>query len=54
MMDWLSDFIAKFQDYPEIQDLKSKKIHGKLEINFTDGMPINYNLNTHRRAKAQP
>lgn len=49
--DWLNDFIVKL-DYPEIKKLKENKFHGKLEINFTDGIPANYNMTMNRKAKS--
>ena len=50
MIDWLKEFEIKFGHYKEIQKLKEDKFHGFLQINFCDGIPINYNLNLHRRA----
>jgi len=50
MMDWLHDFEVKFKDYQELQVLKKEKYHGSLMINFSDGVPQNYNFTIHRRA----
>ena len=49
-MDWLTDFQTKFKDYPELQNLRQSKFHGSIEINFCDGVSMNYNYNLHRRA----
>ncbi len=48
--DWLPEFEKKFGHYEEIQNLKEKKFHGSLMLNFMDGELQNYNLNIHRRA----
>lgn len=48
--DWINDFSQKLGHYEEIQNLKEKKFHGSLQINFMDGEIMNYNLNIHRRA----
>ena len=50
MIDWWQDFENKLGHYKEIQNLKDKQFHGKLEINFMAGEIQNYNLTTHRRA----
>jgi len=48
-MDWINDFIKAFSNYFEIKFLKADKFHGKLEINFSDGVAQSYNLVIHRR-----
>jgi len=53
MMDWINDFMERFKNYPEIQQLRADKLHGKLEINFSDGISMNYNLSRHRRADSE-
>ena len=50
-MDWVISFVERFQKFEEIQNLKIKKFHGSLTINFSDGVPINYNLLIHRRGE---
>lgn len=47
-MDWIKDFVAKYGDDTEVNSLKKRKLHGYLQINFTDGMPINCNLHINR------
>ena len=49
-MDWLNDFAVNFKDCKEIQFLKNDRFHGALEINFCDGIPMNYNFKLHRKA----
>jgi len=49
MIDWLEDFYNRFKIFKEIQTLKADKFHGKLEINFSDGVAQSYNLVIHRR-----
>ena len=49
-MDWLNDFILKFQDYPELKKLKETKFHGAITINFCEGVPQNMDYKLHRRA----
>ena len=50
-MDWLTDFSQYFNGHSELQTLKKDKFHGKLEINFSDGVPMNCNLTKHMRQK---
>ena len=49
-MDWILDFQKRFEQYPEIRNLKSTQFHGAVEINFCAGVPQNYNIKQHRRA----
>ena len=48
--DWLEDFEMRFNNHKELMNIKKDKLHGKLEINFTDGVPINCNFNKHLRS----
>ena len=49
-MDWINDFQTKFNQYPEVKNLKNTEFHGSLTINFCGGVPTNYDLKLHRRA----
>lgn len=49
-MDWIESFLKSFSCYEEIQKLREKRFHGSIEINFSDGVPQNYNFKQHRRA----
>jgi len=44
-IDWLEDFIEKFKGNFLVRTLKMVKFHGKLEINFCDGIPNTVHLN---------
>ncbi len=48
-MDWLKDFALRFADDKDLMDIKKKKIHGSLKINFCDGVPVNCELTIHKR-----
>jgi hypothetical protein len=50
MIDWLDSFLFQFGNYEELQNIKKRKLHGSLTINFCAGTPQNYNLNIHRRS----
>lgn len=53
-MDWLNDFINRFSQFKEIQNLKTDKFFGSIELNFNNGEITNYNLKLHRRFLNQP
>ena len=53
-MDWLEDFKQRYIMDKDIQELKTKKIHGSLNINFCDGIPVNCDLHIHKRFDRQP
>lgn len=36
-MDWLKDFVAKFKDSKELDNLKAKRVKGMLQLNFSGG-----------------
>ena len=48
--DWLESFEERFGSNEEIMNIKRDKLHGSLQINFQDGVPINCNFNKHFRA----
>ncbi len=50
-MDFLKDFELRFSGHKELQTLQADKFHGSVMINFSDGVPINCNLNKHFRLK---
>ncbi len=52
MLDWVQTFIEKFGHYPEIKNLATTNFHGSLTINFSNGIPHNYDLKLHRRAES--
>lgn len=54
MMDWIPDFEYNFGQYEEIKNLKQRNFHGSIEINFCEGIPMNYNLKLHRKAESKP
>ena len=37
-MDWIDEFERKFKGNQLISSLKEMKFHGKLELNFADGV----------------
>ena len=49
-MDWIKMFELRFKDRPELQNLKKSHFHGFVQINFSDGIPLNCNCNTHLKA----
>jgi len=50
MMDWITDFTARFKHCPELKDLRETKFHGSLIINFCNGLPENLDFKSHKRA----
>ena len=44
-IDWVADFDNKFNSNQLIASLKQTKFHGKIEINFADGVPNTCHLN---------
>ena len=44
-MDWIVEFIAKFKGNQLIAELKRVRFHGKLEINFADGIANTCHVN---------
>ena len=48
-MDWLDEFEKRFRDFPEIKRIKENHFHGSVEIHFSDGQPMNYDMKIHRR-----
>lgn len=38
-MDWLHNFSDKFKDDENLRLLKSNRFHGKVILNFADGVP---------------
>jgi len=50
-MDWISEFITRFGNKPELKDLKSKSFHGNIDINFCNGVPMNVNIKQHFQAE---
>ena len=49
--DWLNSFEQRFDNHIELHNLKTDKFHGSVTINFSDGVPMNCNLNRHLRVK---
>lgn len=45
MMEWLAEFEKKFSGNEVIAKLKEIKFHGKLEINFADGVANTCHVN---------
>lgn len=50
-MDWVNDFVERFKLFKEIQSLRADKFHGTIELNFSDGVVVNYNFKMHRRVE---
>ncbi len=48
--DWINLFEERFGSNEEIMNIKRDRLHGSLQINFQDGVPINCNFNKHFRA----
>lgn len=44
-MDWIDEFENKFNGNQVISTLKEMKFHGKLEINFADGVANTCHVN---------
>ena len=44
MIDWLEDYDKAFECHDIINKLKEMKFHGKVEINFFDGVPKTTNI----------
>ena len=44
-IDWVEEFIKKFSVHGIIATLKGIKFHGKLEINFADGVHNTCHIN---------
>jgi hypothetical protein len=44
-MDWIEDFQKKFSMHQLIPNLSRIKFHGKLEINFADGVANTCHVN---------
>jgi hypothetical protein len=44
-VDWIVEFIAKFKGNQLISELKRVRFHGKLEINFADGVANTCHVN---------
>jgi len=49
--DWTKDLEFRFNGHKELHTLKDDKFHGSLTVNFSDGVPMNCNLNKHMRPK---
>lgn len=49
-MDWVEDFQERFSQYPELQKLGEKQMHGSLTLNFCAGKVQSFDLKTHGRA----
>lgn len=45
MMDWIEEFEKKFSGNQLISTLREIKFHGKLEINFADGVANTCHVN---------
>jgi len=44
-MDWIEDFQKKFSMHTLLTNLKQVKFHGKLEINFAEGVANTCHVN---------
>jgi len=44
-MDWIDEFENKFKGNQVISTLREMKFHGKLEINFADGVANTVHVN---------
>jgi hypothetical protein len=44
-MDWIDEFQSKFKGNQVINTLRDIKFHGKLEINFADGVANTVHVN---------
>ena len=44
-IDWIDEFIKKFSAHELIANLTEIKFHGKLEINFADGVANTCHIN---------
>lgn len=44
-MDWIDEFEKKFSGNQLITELKKVKFHGRLEINFADGVANTVHVN---------
>ena len=44
-IDWILEFERKFSMHELITNLTELKFHGKLEINFADGVPNTVHVN---------
>lgn len=44
-MDWIQGFVKRFEGNQLISTLERVKFHGKLEINFADGVPNTCHIN---------
>ena len=44
-MDWIEEFEKKFSGNQLIAELRERKFHGKLEINFADGVANTCHVN---------
>ena len=44
-MDWIEEFEKKFSMHQLISNLSKSKFHGKLEINFADGVANTCHVN---------
>jgi len=52
--DWIDDFEKRFNGHKELQNIKRDKKHGKLEINFYGGVPMNVNFSIHFKPDISP
>jgi len=43
MIDWLDDFIKKFQNDKEINNLKEREFFGHIQLNFFKGSIVDIN-----------
>ncbi len=47
-LDWIEDMLKMLDQDPFLTDLKKKRVHGSLQLNFCDGEICNYDLKIHR------
>ena len=52
-MDWLEDFKYKFNGIDKLMFLKRDKLHGKVTINFSDGVPHNVKVEINVQPKKE-
>lgn len=49
-LSWVNEFEKKYGHDSLLQEIKSHRMHGSVQINFCNGSPVNYNITIHRRA----
>ena len=49
MIDWISDFIIKFEKDTEINNLKERSFYGSIQINFFSGTVVDVNKHQTRK-----